>query len=259
VTAGIRDSFAVLVVSCDRYQDLWKVFFYFFHRSWPRCPFPLYLISNSQAFESPGVVNVRIGADISWSANVRAALERIPQSYVLLLLEDLLLFDAIQVERLESALRWMIEADADSLKLNPFPPADGESDGRVGWVRPGAHYRVSTVATVWKKSVLLALLDDRETAWQFEINGSTRSNRYRGFYACQAPHFPVANAVVRGKWQRFVRHAALAAGAPVERETRPMMSAWETAAYALKVLRFRALQVMPARFRLRIRTGCGGA
>jgi hypothetical protein len=252
-------SVAIVVASCDRYRDLWDPFFYLFRRVWPDCEHPLYLVSNSSADSRPGVVNLAVGEDVTWSANLRRALERVQEPYVILLLEDLLMFTSVNAERLHAVLTWMIESGANMLKLNPVPAPDRDGDSRVGKVQPGAHYRVSTVATVWRKAVLLALLDDKETAWEFELRGSLRSNVYDKFFACRKPHFPVVNGIVRGKWRPRVLKAALSMGAPVHPLARPLMTSVQSAAYRVALWRYYLLQALPSKIRLPLRNLLRGA
>jgi len=47
-TNELNGKIAVLVVSCDKYADLWPPFFQLFLRFWPECPFSVYLISNQK-------------------------------------------------------------------------------------------------------------------------------------------------------------------------------------------------------------------
>ena len=41
----IKNKFAILIVSCDKYSDLWDPFFKLFFKFWPDCPFNIYLLS----------------------------------------------------------------------------------------------------------------------------------------------------------------------------------------------------------------------
>ena len=63
-------------------------------------------------------------------------------------------------------------------------------------------YCTSTVMTLWRRSVLLELLDPRETAWEFEIRGTERSESCDGFYVARKPTFDVINTIGRGRWSR---------------------------------------------------------
>jgi len=245
----LSKSVAVVVASCDRYSDLWDPFFYLLWKYWPDSDLETYLVTNYGTFESSRVTSLPVGRDVTWSANLRGALELVAEPYILLLLEDLLLFRPIDSEQVADALRWLVRTEGHCLKLNPVPPPDRSWDETAGLASPGVPYRVSTVATVWRRRTLIELLDPNENAWEFEIEGSARSAEYPGFYACHRPHFQVTNAVVCGKWRRSALRAALSAGAPVGTADRPVMNTLESAAYGLALLRYRILQSMPPRLR----------
>jgi len=85
----ITDKFAVLVVSCDNYSDLWEPFFELFWRFWPDCPFNVYLLSNKINADIPRVKNLLVGDDISWSDNLRKGISQLKEKYILLFIEDL--------------------------------------------------------------------------------------------------------------------------------------------------------------------------
>jgi hypothetical protein len=58
----------LLIVSCDKYADLWRPFFHVLRTRWPNCSFDLYLGNNYLTCEVPGVKMINIGEDHSWAA-----------------------------------------------------------------------------------------------------------------------------------------------------------------------------------------------
>lgn len=46
---------AVLIVSCDKYSDLWDPFLRAFDRYWPDCPFTVSLLSSHIHLERRGI------------------------------------------------------------------------------------------------------------------------------------------------------------------------------------------------------------
>jgi hypothetical protein len=193
-------SIAVVVVSCDKYADLWTPFFFFLKKFWPDCPHKVYLISNHHSFEDSSIVCIRVGDDISWSGNLRLALNAINEDYVIMFLDDLFLMGPVDTRQLTSIYQTFIALDGNCVKLAPTVRGDRAFNGILTLSTPGAPYRASTVLTMWKKNLLRDLLLDGENAWQFEIEGSKRSDVYDGFYVAKAPVFRVENCVVKGRW-----------------------------------------------------------
>src|SRR5690348_12286619 len=115
---------SVLVISCDRYRDLWAPFFHQFHKYWPDCPFPVYLGANSASYHDPCVHMLQSGADESWSKNLKFFLSRIPTRYVLVLLEDFFLDGPVSNSSLLGQLQTLELLGGTVLRVAPNPPPD---------------------------------------------------------------------------------------------------------------------------------------
>ncbi len=245
----IEKEFAVLVVSCDKYSDLWQPFFRTFRLYWPDCPFRVYLLSNHRSADEEGVQNLCVGDDISWSDNLRRAVESIEQQYVLLFLDDLFLHRPVNWEYVKSVFNWITEKEPNYVRMNSSPLPDKPFNELVGIASKGTIYRTSTVLSVWKKAVLLDLLKNAETAWDFEIFGSTRSDKYDNFYSTWKECFPVTNGVIKGKWQPIAVRNLQAIDIEVDLARRPVMTYRETIIFFLKRQRSALLNLLPARHR----------
>src|SRR5665647_3629546 len=97
-----ESSLPILVVSCDRFSDVWPVFFTLFFRYWPDCPFDIYLGSNYLRYEHPQVTTITVGEDTSWAHGARLMLESLSSEYVLLFLEDFLLTEPVDSDKVIS-------------------------------------------------------------------------------------------------------------------------------------------------------------
>jgi len=241
------------VLSCDKYADLWTPFFQLFRRFWPDCPFPVYLVSNRLRADIASVHPIQVGDDVSWSDTLAQALRRLDQPYVLLVLDDLFLLKRVPSAEVVALLAWMIGSGANCLRLYPPPPPDQPYDARVGIVSPGTIYRTSTVFSAWRKTTLLELLEPGESAWDFEIAGSARSDRLGGFYSTRRPAVSIVNGVIKGKWRRDALQRVRALGADVDLAARPLMTPGEAALFRLKRVRSRLLLLLPAAYRRRVR------
>lgn len=250
------DRLVVLVVSCDRYADVWGPFFALLRRFWPDCPFRVYLLTNHLKPEIPGVTVLPVGEDRSWSENVRKAVETFKEEYVLMWIDDLLLREPVRPDQVEALGRWMADARPNYVRWNPSEPPDRPFDERVGVVSKGSVYRTSTVLSAWKRSVLLALLKDGETAWDFEIEGSVRSDRYDGFFSTWRDHVPVANGIIKGRWDRRVVKLLQGLGVPADLSRRREMTKWESAVWWMKRLRTKVFQWVPAPYRRTVKQWC---
>ncbi len=228
--ANVKDGgVAVLVASCDKYRDLWTPFFRLFFRYWQDCPFPVYLGSNDATFEDPRVSAIRAGEDLDWSRSFGAMLAQLPHPYVLLLLEDYLLTQPVDTARIVDLCRVMEETGAACLRLYPFPGPDSEWPGHagIGVIREGARWRLSLQAALWRKDVLEQLLAPGESAWEFEVAGSARTNAAgRPFLSVgRTEPLPIhyfCTAVWQGAWVRRAVEFCAREGIEVDLRARPV-------------------------------------
>jgi hypothetical protein len=248
-----KENIAIAIVSCDRYSDLHQPFFYLFKKFWPDCPFKTYLFSNEKRFNQPGLNNILVGKDVSWSDNLISALNKIEEEYVFLWVDDLFLIDRVDTTRIISLFEWATARGINYLCLNALPSPDKNYNNDVGIVSPGSLYRASTVLTFWDKKVLLGLLKSRETAWQFEINGSIRSDKYDKFYATWVPAIKVINGVIKGKWRRSAVRRLNSLGVVPDLRARKKNSLFEEFIFFLKISRSIILRMFPSNFRRSIR------
>ncbi|MCK9555691.1 hypothetical protein M0R36_07740 [bacterium] len=249
----IERTFAVLVVSCDKYADLWKPFFQLFWQFWPDCPTNVYLLTNEICTSFPRVKNLLIGKDISWSDNLRKAILELDEKYIFLFIDDLFLYDFVNASKVLEIFKWILKSNPNYIRMNPTQKPDSPYNELVGSVSKGTIYRTSTVLSVWKKNVLLDLLKQGESAWDFEVYGSVRSDVYEGFYSTWSHYFPVINCVVKAKWQRSAIRKFKRLGINIDLTKREKMNCPETILSYFKYLRSGLLNMFPARYRRRIK------
>ncbi len=241
---------AVVVPSCDAYADIWPSFFETFFTRWPDCPFALYLVSNHSAFRDPRVTPLMVGADLGWSANLRNALRAVPEERVLLAIDDL--YPTAQVDT-DSVVSLIEEVgDFDYLRLNPYPGPRRVLSERVGLVPAGDIYRTSTVFSVWRRRVLRDLLVEHESPWEFELNGSERSDRFDRWFASRRWLIPYVNLVVKRKINP-VAFRQLERSGIVIRSPRQRLSTAETLLLRLRELRSWFFALVPWRLQRGIR------
>ena len=194
---------AVLVVSCDKYSDMWPVFFELKRRKWADCPYKTYLGSNYIKSGEEGVSDISIGEDKSWADNVREMLGHIEEEYVIMLLDDFFIDRTIDTQRIRELAQYMEEQGFDSLRLEPEPgPARlCNRKLRVGKTKPGYPFYVSTQPAIWKKNSLIKLLKEGYSAWDFELKNTIDADNLECNFAATKDYvFHHKNGVERGKY-----------------------------------------------------------
>jgi hypothetical protein len=172
----MHSSCDLLVTSTDRFLPEARVTIAQLQRVGLAQHFDCYLLLGEARPEIDGfkIINrVRPG---TWSSELREGLLQLKKPYVLLWLDDFPPLSTRPIDEIVHVIDAFIALDGNYLRLNPTPPANGPQ--RLPGMRdilPGELYRTSTIYAIWRREILLSLLDDSETAWQFEYKGATRS------------------------------------------------------------------------------------
>lgn len=194
-----KNKLSVLVLSCDKYADLWPPFFECFFRFWPDCDLPVYLGVNEKSFANERVRIILSGEDRDWSSSARKIIEQIDSEYLLILLEDLFLIENVSSGKFKSSFDALVRNNFKHCHIDQrTKPELGGEDG-LGVYPKGMPYRVNVLG-LWKKDYLLKMLIDGENPWNFEIMGSYRSAYDEGFYCLPAGIFETINMVEKGQW-----------------------------------------------------------
>ena len=203
------EGLAVLVPSCDKYHSIWKPFFTLFFKQWPSFQQNLYFISNSKGYKDPRVTNVLIPHEKSWSKNLMVALDTIKEEYVLLILDDFLIYNPIDVESIRTYLAMAKKEKAIFFQLHPdlsYTSPKITPDVRVKG--NNERFKINCRPGIWKKSALKKLLKDHEDAWQFESYATWRCKQT----ACKVLALeknvtePILyyNALINGYWVKDI-------------------------------------------------------
>lgn len=207
---------AVLICSCDKYEDAWSPFFLLLKKYWRDCPYPIYLNTETKIFEDMtglGVKTLNSDPKMPWSKRLKNCLRQIDSRFVILLLEDFFLRSDVQQDVVSDCVEWM--------KREPIACVCFE---RYGILREekklyydifiqrekGARYTFNLQAGIWRKKTLLKCLNNFENPWEFEEIGNVRSNGIKEKFFVQVrgsePVFDYSvnrdtgYGLYRGKW-----------------------------------------------------------
>lgn len=217
--------YAILVNTCDGFEDCWDPFFRLFAHYWPGFAGTIYLNTERKDYAYPGlaIVPLKVCRDEAphvrptWSECLIRALDAIPEELLFYVQEDYFLngqVDEAKVEELVALMR----GDA-SIHCIHFNDQAIVADGP--WRYPGLHrtklvqrFRISCQTALWRREVLRSYVRSHEAAWQFELYGSVRG-RYleHDFYVVDPTVYRkdvrevipyVATGIVQGRWYEAV-------------------------------------------------------
>ena len=192
------NNYAVLVLSCDKYADLWVPFFSLLDKFWPNRPFPLYLGSNTKKYSSSSVKTILSGKPVDWSTDLLSILGKVKEKYIFLWIDDFFPIAEVHSERFLDGFKLLEQKQANHIHVAPDDATFRRKSGKIfaEYVR-GMPYRINACG-FWNKEHLTSLLIPGENPWKFEIMGSYRSSYYDGYYFFTQPLIEYIRVVDKG-------------------------------------------------------------
>jgi hypothetical protein len=232
---------AILITSCDVFEDCWTPYAHGLHKYWPDCPFPVHLITNEKRFDDPVISSLQIRPDRGWAKNLRQALDSLDAEILLYTHEDFWLASPVDTAEILEFVEHIADGHADYIRLYPTPAPDRPfpPDLRLGVLSDKASYRTALQAALWRKSVLQDLLRDEESCWQFELDGTPRSRVYTDRFLSVKPMHSVSGrtkpvglnyvctAINKGRWATEAVEYAQREGLAIDFSNRPLETWWD--------------------------------
>lgn len=236
---------ALLVITCDKYSDLWPIFIGQFNKNWEECPFDKYFITNQKETSSSHFKAIKVGINETWSSGLYKALELLKQNYeyVFVTLEDSILLEKVNNDVFLKISNIFINENGNYLKFITKPKFDIYHNNYYGIISPNSLYRPTCVYSLWKICVLQDLLKIDENAWEFERFGSVRSDSYDKFYVVYDNFFKISNTIIKGLWVRKEKKKMLKLGYEISRE-RKTMNLFKTLLLYFKTFNFKAFNIL---------------
>lgn len=242
-------SLGIVILSCDKYMDLWTPVINEFFNHWSDCPFPVYLLSNEKKYEDSRVTMINVGKDIDWSTSVSRGLEHFAHSHVLFWMDDAFLSNKVDTKRIERIFQYHLDNDLNYIRLRSDPKPARKIDNQYGELAAEGAYRVSVFATMWSLEVFQNILVKGESAWEFELRGSLRSRDFDKFYSVNYDCFPHIHGVERGVWIRTAALHLREKGYEINFCYRPVMSRLASFIRNYRVFKTWILHLLPEKYR----------
>jgi hypothetical protein len=223
----MQNNYSLLINTCDNFEDCWIPFFKLFTIYWPDYKGRIYLNTEYKDFSYLGldivctkvceVNKVPRNKRATWSQCLKWALEQIDTDIVLYMQEDYFLNNNVKTERVDYFYNLMdknIEIPNIQLTNAGIPAIDKANFEYLCISNPNYFSYVSCQAAFWRKQVLISIIREHETAWNFEWWGSKRAKYLDYEFLVVAPTYfkPTENlimsyvltGVVGGKWHKDV-------------------------------------------------------
>ena len=246
----MKNTSCVLILSCDKYADLWYPFFEILWKNWPDCPITVYLGSNTISYKDRRVKTILSGKDENWSSSYKKILNQIPEKYIFVWVEDGFVIRKVNTNKVVMIFDFMERNNANHIHFRPLPKPDNLIDINFGAYHKCTPYRVNLVG-FWRKKYLLKLLLDGENGWDFEIMGSYRSSYDEGFYCLNYILFDYIHAIEKGKWLPEASNYCKAYGYKIDKNNREFITRLMIIKSKLKSIYFDFMMKTNSRFRVK--------
>lgn len=185
---NIMKNYALLINTCDNFEDCWDPFFKLFKEFWPEFNGTLYLNTEYKDYNYPGLDIIAIKGcakhnypkdkRATWSQCLKWALECIDEEIVLYMQEDYFLKAEVKNDIVTNYVTLIKNnQQIDCIHLtDQSVKANGTSKySKLDEVLLKQRYRISCQAALWRKETFNYYIRERESAWEFEEFGSKRA------------------------------------------------------------------------------------
>lgn len=176
---------AIVVLSCDKYSDLWNDFFNIKDMFWPDCNFKWYLATDSKPYQRDGVEVIHFGNIREWTKCVRTALQQIDAPYICPFLEDAFISKKIDNKLINDLVDYSEKNHVSFLCLerkSVLPLKDREHvDPYISIIPKHLRFGVDTSGAIWEKDFFMKKLSQWDcSAWDFEVNMAKEADSEEG-------------------------------------------------------------------------------
>jgi len=247
-----KRNFSIIISSCDKYSDLWLPLGNLYKKYWRNCNNNIYLLTESLNFKEVTKLDVNIKTinvnSKFWSKMLKSTLKskKIKNKNILFVLDDFFLQSKVNNKIINHYFDQFIKSKMQMLRLvaRPGPQKKNKFIYNIGKFTNREDYVISTQAAFWKKSTLIKILNDKENAWQFEINGNKRIRSKKiNFFGVYEDIFPYRHHVIeKGKWfpWSYIKFKNMNIGVS---STRNVMNIFETTFWVFKKFFFGYLKI----------------
>lgn len=170
----LKDKITFLILSCDKFSDLWEGHIKMYDMNWPDRDFDTYIVTDKKTDKSfPGIGVLAIDDQPEWTDRLKKALESVKTEYVFITLDDYFLIEKVNQERMTQIVDCLIQNQYDYIRffkrpipatLNPIGTVPGLND-----IDNSIEYSVNLYSGIWKKVFLNYTLNTSLNAWRYEI------------------------------------------------------------------------------------------
>ena len=177
-------SFKILVMSCDKNEDLWKPYYLCMEKYWANHPEIIYC---TETIDNPYYKTIKCNYPIDkWTKRVVDCVNQLDCDNVLLMIDDLFIRKEVNNELL-NCMEQYIGGIIGGLNLEKsFDKGDILLDNQVALRNPFGKFKTSLMCQLWSKKAMLDIFNVEKDPWLFEQENNSKQyvfliSRYGNF------------------------------------------------------------------------------
>lgn len=173
----------MLILSCDKYSDLWDGHIKLLEQNWPDRDMRTCIVTDASSEKSYSNVEIiSAGTEKEWSERLAHALALVETDYVFITLDDYFLIERVNDSSITELMSMMGEENIDYVRLFPRPKKATREElpgyKKIRRIDTSCNYSVNLYSGIWKKEFALCTVKTPKNAWQFEVFLHKRAEEY---------------------------------------------------------------------------------
>ena len=196
-------SLKILVMSCDKNQDLFAPFHYCMEKYWKDHPEIIY---STETVVNPYYKTICKNLPINkWTKRVWETINEIKSSHIILTIDDLFIRDYVDNDKILELCGY-IRNNIAAINLEfAFDKNDFNFTKELKLRNPTGKFKLSCMCQIWQKGAMLNLFNVNNDPWRFEKNNNASSydfliSKDGNFINWGKRHDTWKWGIVRGKW-----------------------------------------------------------
>ena len=195
----------MLILSCDKFSDLWDGHIKLLEQNWPNRDMKTYIVTDSPSNRSYlGIEILSAGTEVEWSDRLAYALKYVDTDYVFITLDDYFLIKKVDDQSIAALMEMMEKENIEYVRLFPRPKRATREEltgyKNIYRVDTACDYSVNLYSGLWKKDFIENCVRIPLNAWKFEVSLHKRAEEYGA--NCVVSHrneFEILDVVRKGK------------------------------------------------------------
>ena len=214
---------AIVILSCDKYSDLWEQITDNVKENLAELELPIYLVTNNLHFLDHELHIIKTGDDKNWSDSLNTALSKVREENILIILDDIFIVEKPNYSQILRCFEILETFNLATLHARPSPKRRRSNLHHSDWYEYSKDDEyTANVHAFWNKACLVKILRGGENAWDFEVYGTARLNLHFRSGAFDFPLLTMAHLIEKGAWVPEIKEIVEELNLSIPLESRPI-------------------------------------